>query len=54
MARFDGNLFRGIGFDRPLLNRFAHYFLHHVHGQELNLVWDLFDSPNSNQPAIFY
>jgi len=54
MGRFDGNFFRGLGFDKPLLNDFARFFLHHVHDHELALIYDLFQSSDLNEPPMFY
>jgi len=54
MGRFDGNLFRALGFDKLLLNNFADFFLHHAHGEDLDLVYDLFESPDEKEPAMFY
>jgi len=54
MGRFDGNLFRAIGFDKPLLNSFADYFANKALGEDLNLAYDLFESLNEKEPALFY
>jgi len=44
----DGNCFRAIGFDKPLLKRFADYFIQKVEGEELILAFDLFKASNEN------
>ena len=54
MGRIDGNVFRGIGFDKPLLKRFADYFIQKVEGDELKLAFDLFKASNENEQPMFY
>jgi len=50
----DGNCFRAIGFDKPLLKRFADYFIQKVEGDELKLAFDLFKASNENEQPMFY
>jgi len=52
MDRFDGNLFKHIGFNKSLLKQFADYFVHKAQGEDLNIIYDLFES--DNEPALFY
>ena len=54
MGRIDGNVFRGIGFDKPLLKRFADYFISKAEGNELRLALDLFKASNENEQPMFY
>lgn len=53
MGRYNGNFFRAIGFDKPFLKLFADYFVQHIHGEDLNLIYDLFEPSNEQEPAIF-
>jgi len=54
IGRSDGNIFRAIGFDKPLLKKFAEYYIQKAEGEELKLLFDLFQISNDNEQPIFY
>jgi len=51
---FDSNVFRVIGLNKDLLRRFADYFIQKAVGDELKILFDLFEYSNEQIQPMFY